>query len=93
VTQMPDYDDVLKRSSERSPFANGTEGEAWMSAWCSRPGAKCVRDEQYGGGPEKAACPLLDVALFENRTPAEWGARTSAIGREMYTCSRYVTES
>lgn len=92
MTEMPSYDDALARSAERSPFSNGTEGEAWTHGWCSRPGARCVHDEQYGAGPEKTACPLLDVALFENRTPAEWGEQTSALGREMYTCSRYEAE-
>jgi hypothetical protein len=86
---MPAYDDVLERSRPAAPFSNGTEGEAWMAGWCSRDAAPCVRDEQFGAGPEKSACPLLDVALFENRTPQEWGERTSALGREMYTCRKY----
>jgi hypothetical protein len=86
---MPTYADALARSRPESPFSNGTEHEAWQSGWCMRPGAACMRDEQFGAGPEGATCPLLDVALFEARTPQEWGKRVSALGPEMYTCQKY----
>jgi hypothetical protein len=32
------------------------------------------------------------VAILNDRTPAEWGDRTPALGREMYTCSMYAPE-
>lgn len=86
MSEMPTFAVVAARASDAPAFANGTEGEAWISAWCYRGGAECVHDDiEYGG---TSACPLLSVAML-GRTPVEWGERTSALGREMYTCTRY----
>lgn len=84
---MPSYDDARARATDNPAFSNGTEGEAWMAAWCYRPGAECVRDDELSGN----CCPLLGIALA-GWTPAEWGERTSALGHGMYECTMYETE-
>lgn len=88
--RMPTYATVAKNAEQRPAFANGTEGEAWMSGWCLREGAYCRHDSMQRGGD--IACPLLDVAMLEDKTPAEWGEQVSALGPAMYTCARYEPE-
>lgn len=75
---MPGYDEAAARSVDQPAFSNGTEGDAWQSAWCWREGAFCMHDDIELGG--NRSCPLIEVALL-GATPAE---RTSALGREMY---------
>lgn len=87
---MPTYATAVKNAERRPAFANGTEGEAWMSGWCLREGAYCRHDSMQRGGD--VACPLLDVAMLEDATPAEWTNRTSALGPKMYECTRYEAE-
>lgn len=89
---MPSYDEAAATSTDRSPFSNGDEWETWAFAWCLRPGAPCRHDRQLRTGESGVDCPLIDVALLNKRTPAEWGERTSALGREMYTCTKYEAE-
>lgn len=61
---MKPYGEILANSEDRPPFANGTEGDVWMSHWCEG----CAHDtvEQGTGG-----CPLLMVAILGCK-PAEW---------------------
>lgn len=75
-----DYEDALARSTERRPFANGTEGDLWMDGWCRREPNGCVRVD---------SCTVLDVAVIEERTPAEWVSGRPVLGREMYRCTRF----
>jgi hypothetical protein len=92
VSPTPTYEDVYRRSSEDQPFANGTEYDEWVRGWCLRLGAYCQHDQQMRTG-EGLCCPLLDVMLLTNRTPAELGERQSALGRGMYQCSMYEPET
>lgn len=48
-------------AEEAAPFANGTEGELWMSEHCER----CTF------GDEEANCPLILLAMI-GRTPRVW---------------------
>lgn len=68
VLMSIDYQDALKRSRDRRPFANGTEGYGWMANWCDR----CLRDAPFRNMGKGSGCPLLMVAMVESRTPAEW---------------------
>lgn len=86
---MPTYEDALSRSSDRVPFANGTEWEAWAAGWCRGTCKPCRHDDIDLGG--EIACPILEVALLNERTPAEWVDRRSALGPEMYRCTKYET--
>ncbi|HLU99158.1 MAG TPA: hypothetical protein VKZ89_20175 [Thermobifida alba] len=63
---LPTGAEAMARSRDRTPFSNGTEGAAWMAAWCHR----CVHDADARdmNGP---GCPLVFVAI-QGRTPAEW---------------------
>lgn len=81
---MPSYEDAVARSGERRPFANGAEWEAWSPGWCRKP---CARDDIDEGGDK--ACPILEVALLNNRTPAEWVDHQNALGPEMYRCTKF----
>ncbi|ASU81530.1 hypothetical protein CDO52_00865 [Nocardiopsis gilva YIM 90087] len=63
---LPDYDDAYARARERAPFANGTEGYAWIGQWCG----SCVHDRE-GRAMTGPGCPLILVSLM-GRTPAEW---------------------
>lgn len=90
MSKMPSYDTVAKNASDVTAFSNGTEADAWMSGWCLRPGAFCKHDSMQRGGD--VACPLLDVAMLEEKTPAQWTDRRSALGPDMYRCTRYEAE-
>jgi hypothetical protein len=91
MSDMPSYDRAKARSLPIVPFSNGTEYQAWSSGWCERSGAPCGRDTiQRGTGD--LACPLLDVATLDERTPAEWGERKNVLGPGMYECTKYEAE-
>lgn len=89
MIQMPSYATLAANAGDGKPFANGTEGEAWQSGWCLREGAPCRHDTIDRGGD--LSCPLMEIAILGG-TPAEWGERTSALGRDMYTCTMYEAE-
>lgn len=84
---MPSYEGALAAAAERTPFANGTEWEAWSQGWCRRSDKACRHDDIDEGGDN--ACPILEVALLGERTPAEWVDRTNALGPDMYRCTKY----
>jgi hypothetical protein len=91
VTWMPTYVTVEKRAEDKPAFANSTEGDAWMSGWCLRPGAYCRHDSMQRGG--NVACPLLDVAMLGDKTPAEWtDPKPGELGAGRYRCTRYEAE-
>ena len=62
-----DFDEIMKRSRDGSPFSNGTEGYGWEAAWCNR----CTRDAPFRNGISRNGCPIL-LAANLGRTPAEW---------------------
>jgi hypothetical protein len=45
-------------------FSNGTEWEIWSARWCDR----CVNNDEE----TEKWCPIINVALIEPLTPAEW---------------------
>lgn len=64
---MRNYDEALAAARPKRPFSNGTEGYAWMDAWCDQ----CVHDAQFQRTGEGSGCPLIRVALM-GKTPVEW---------------------
>ncbi len=54
-----DYERELLRSGDERPFSNGFEWDHWSNSWCER----CLRVSD---------CPLLDVALINQRRPFAW---------------------
>lgn len=62
------------RSTARSPFTNGGEGERWMQRWCEEG---CINLDD---------CTLLTVALVTNRTPAAWIKHEPG---NTYACTEY----
>ena len=64
---MRTYEEAYAAAQPKPAFSNGTEGYAWMDAWCDR----CVHDKGTRDGTDDAGCPLVRVALME-RTPSEW---------------------
>lgn len=89
---LPTYDEAFARARQRSAFANGTEGDAWLEANCER----CLHDKPTREGRPQDGCPLIMVA-YEGRTPAEWldGSRDEQ-GRygmaDQYTCVLFRPE-
>lgn len=86
-----DIEEVSKRARDHVPFSNGTEGYGWMANWCDR----CLRDAPFRNGLKGATgCPILAVAMLEQKTPAEWldGPRDEH-GRygiaDQYTCIEF----
>lgn len=66
---LSDYDDIARRARPGVAFSNGTEGYGWQANWCDR----CLRDAPFRSGLKGATgCPILLVALVEEKTPAEW---------------------
>lgn len=56
----------LAEACARRPFANGTEGDAWMSKWCSY----CAHDHNmHPGGSEDGGCDVLTHAYFPDDVP------------------------
>ncbi len=58
-------------AASQHAFSNGTEGEAWMSAWCNH----CARDHgMHNGGAEQPMCDLiLQTMLGRDSTwPEGW---------------------
>jgi hypothetical protein len=64
----------LLRAIRRPPFANGYEGESWMSMWCE----DCIHFDD---------CPLLTVAVF-GMTPATWQDRDAG-AMNRYICPEH----
>jgi hypothetical protein len=71
-----DADAEFNRADEKPPFANGFEGDMWMSAWCER----CAHYED---------CPLILVAVM-GRTPFPWVPDEPGSLTRRYTCARYT---
>lgn len=64
-----DYNEASKLARPVPPFSNGTEGYGWMANWCDG----CLRDAPFRNGLKGASgCPLIAVAMLEQKTPAEW---------------------
>lgn len=71
-----DLDGEMDRAVPRPAFANGFEGESWMSLWC----VDCVNDVDND-------CPLVGVALL-GRTPRAWDdASPGHLNR--YVCNEF----
>ena len=66
-------------------FSNHSEYEVWSARWC----AQCARDE-LGTAPEGTFCPILNVALLDNRVPLEW-TKGPDDPHNRYRCSEFVT--
>ena len=79
---MRTYDEAYAAARDEAAFSNGTEGDAWMGAWCER----CVHDIDDGPG-----CPLVLVA-YMGRTPAEWFEQDHSEGwslTDAYHCAEF----
>lgn len=73
-----DFEAEMARAVEGRPFANGFEGESWMSLWCEDG---CVNQPD---------CPLLVVALL-GRTPKQWEDKEPG-SLNRYECHVYEEE-
>lgn len=63
------------RAADVIPFANGHEYQSWRAIWCD----ECVHETD---------CPLLDIAVLAERTPAAWeDVRPGALNR--YHCHEF----
>lgn len=64
---------ALSAACASHPFSNGTEGSAWMGAWCDH----CTQDHGMHAGGDGAGCALvlnsmLDFPTEENPWPEAW---------------------
>jgi hypothetical protein len=51
------------------PFSNGTEGDAWISAWCNH----CARDHGlHNGGDTQPMCDLIGLSMMADQWPEGW---------------------
>lgn len=67
--------------SERHPFSNGTEWDAWSAGWCNW----CA---------DEVTCPLLDMVFINGQTPEEWRpGNEGALGPTRYFCTVYRQRS
>ena len=57
----------LAVASER-PFSNGTEGDAWMSKWCSY----CARDHAMHDDSPTPCCAINGSAMMGGPWPEAW---------------------
>ncbi len=68
--EVPVWRDRIPPLEGNRPFANGTEGSAWMSVWCG----SCRHDHamhiENGGGP---GCEIIAGNMFLSNEPGyEW---------------------
>lgn len=70
------FDDVMANAQHRPPFANGTEWDVWSFVWCEQ----CVNEP---------GCPLIDVAIVMERTPAEWVIDIPGSLHSPYRCTEF----
>lgn len=66
----------MAAARDRTPFSNGTEFDCWSENWCQR----CRHLD---------ACPLLDVAFIEEKTPAQWQDWEPGSLGNQYTCTEF----
>ena len=71
------------------PFSNGTEGQEWMSVWCSW----CIRDHvtHMPDGDWSNGCELIAKALVHEPVP-EWTDYSEELGFTLpasMTCSKF----
>lgn len=59
---------ALSDATSRVPFSNGTEGDAWMSVWCTY----CVHDHAIHGPAAGTGCQLIGDAMFGSAEPELW---------------------
>ncbi len=52
----------------RAPFSNGTEGDAWMSSWCSH----CANDHGMHDGSDDPTCQIIGFAMFGEWPGEAW---------------------
>lgn len=75
---------TFKAMTERVPFANGTEGEAWMGVWCDY----CVHDHDMHTG-RGGGCDLILMALAGAcdsdswRWPEAWVPEPPSLGHNL----------
>lgn len=50
------------------PFSNGTEGEAWMSRWCSF----CVHDHGAHDETYESCCSIIGASMTGEVWPEAW---------------------
>ena len=72
---LPTYEDALARARDEVAFSNGTMWEIWSDRNCCR----CVNDG-IGLGLDEPQCPLVNVAMLHNKTPAEWTDQQPPLG-------------
>lgn len=93
---MRTYDEAFEAAHDRSAFANGDEGHAWMANWCDR----CVHDKSARSDtpPDPRnnglhGCAIVAVAMMD-RTPVEWIDKTENGHRlgDTYHCTEFRDE-
>lgn len=73
------YEEEQQRADTANrPFANSTEGNAWVSTWCNT----CLRERN---------CPLIDLVIIDGVTPFGWVPRDRADLGFQYVCTEYVS--
>lgn len=84
---VPSYDEALKTARDNPAFSNGTEWEIWSYNWCER----CTNDspEMVDRGD---GCSLIAVAMFEQKTPAEWMEQEDRSPSDRYHCISFRSE-
>lgn len=77
---MRTYEEAAQAAKQGRAFPNGTSYEAWRERWCDR----CAHDTDAlvdaGHG-----CPLVLLAMLEDKTPAEW----QPVGHA-YRCGEFI---
>lgn len=79
MTAVPNFADAFDTSLPGIPFANGSEGEAWMWSWCGT----CEHGNVAADG-----CALTDVAIM-GRIPAAWIELDATSPQNRYLCQSW----
>ena len=58
----------LTDACAQRPFSNGTEGDAWMGAWCRH----CTHDHAMHNGEYGPGCELIVNAYLDGPWPEAW---------------------
>lgn len=74
-------EEIAANARDGRAFSNGTEGYAWMDAWCY----ECVHDDEK----TERYCPILTLAMLGEKTPAEWVEKEPRGLRDRYECTEF----
>jgi len=84
VVDVRTEEEIRGDARDQPAFSNGFDWDCWSDKWCQR----CIHDD----GEVDKFCPLITVAIVDQKTPAEWMFEQPASLYDRYQCIEFRTE-